>query len=610
MKHVKTILALLLCLCMLPLNALAYTVEPGGTHPATQYTPAQSGLYAVTVTKDGKTLSPLPAKEDSKTIYDPAVTVSATSADGAAQQVDYNVFYLVKGTRYAVQLQSAEGFDDSGEWTVSVAPVACTELTAGEAVEGEWFTFTPAESGSYDVTGTPVPVFVEAMTAGSVSGDWDGYALDKEICRLAMELDYLRSLKTAMAGRAEALDQAEDTYNKALAKLDNYNKLFDLTEQAGISEAASGTIAKKQIVYTALVAALKRGDSDFALSLFEHLNLPTIDKSVLDELPANVTDLPNFLTERIQSNEGLVGEAKARYEEQKAQQEADQARYDAGIAANPQLAALVDDKTVETASVRQQVQTDADALLSGAAALAASEGMELKAAQWLNTEDDVLTVAMTAGTTYVLHALSNLPAAVGVVKTGEEPPAPVVDKTALQKAIADAEAVDTAKYTDDTVAAMTAALDLAKAVNANADATQADVNAAARNLNDAVKALKEKDVTPPTVDKTALQKAISDAEAVDTSKYTDDSVDAMNAALDAAKAANEDPDATQAVVDAAAASLNAAVKDLKAKPVDKTALQAAIDQADALDRSKYTDESYAAVGTALKIGRASCRERV
>ena len=491
MKHVKTILALLLCLCMLPLNALAYTVEPGGTHPATQYTPAQSGLYAVTVTKDGETRSPLPAKEGGKAIYDPAVTVSATSADGAAQQVDYNVFYLVKGTSYSVQLKSTEGYDDSGEWTVSVAPVTCTELTAGEAVEGEWFTFTPAESGSYDVTGTPVPVFVEAMTAGSVSGDWDGYALDKEICRLAMELDYLRSLKTAMAGRAEALDQAEDTYNKALAKLDNYNKLFDLTEQAGIGEAASGTIAKKQIVYDALKAALNRGDSSievtvpFIGTLLDKLNLPTIDKSVLDELPANVTDLPNFLTERIQSNEGLVGEAKARYEEQKAQQDADQARYDAGIAANPQLAALIDDKTVETASVRQQVQTDADAILSGAAALAASEGMELKAAQWLNTEDDVLTVPMTAGTTYVLHALSNLPAAVGVVKTGEEPPAPVVDKTELQKAISDAEAVDTAKYTDDTVAAMNAALDTAKAVNANADATQADVNAAAKNLNDA-----------------------------------------------------------------------------------------------------------------------------
>ena len=78
----------------------------------------------------------------------------------------------------------------------------------------------------------------------------------------------------------------------------------------------------------------------------------------------------------------------------------------------------------------------------------------------------------------------------------------------------------------------------------------------------------------------------------------------MTAALDAAKAANEDPDATQAVVDAAAASLNAAVKDLKTKPVDKTALQAAIDQADALDRSKYTDESYAAVGTALITAKA------
>ena len=31
MKTAKTVLALLLCLCMLPFSALAYTGEPGGT---------------------------------------------------------------------------------------------------------------------------------------------------------------------------------------------------------------------------------------------------------------------------------------------------------------------------------------------------------------------------------------------------------------------------------------------------------------------------------------------------------------------------------------------------------------------------------------------------
>ena len=63
MKHLKTVLALLLCLCMLPVSAFAYTVDPAGSaHQTTTFTPPESGLYAVTAQKDGKVLSPLPAK--------------------------------------------------------------------------------------------------------------------------------------------------------------------------------------------------------------------------------------------------------------------------------------------------------------------------------------------------------------------------------------------------------------------------------------------------------------------------------------------------------------------------------------------------------------------
>ena len=692
MKHAKMILALLLCLCMLPLSALAYTVEPGGAHAAVSYTPAQSGLYAVSVTKDGQTLAPLPAKTDGGAIYDPAVTVSVTTGGAAAQQVDYNVFYLVKGTAYTVQLQSAEGYDDSGEWSVAVEavePLALT-LNADTLVEGEWFSFTPAEDGSYVIAAAPAPVFVEVLTEGTPSGDWDGYALDKEICRVGMELDYLRSLKAAIAGRQEALDQAEQTYQKALDKLENYNSLIDLADKTGIGSEGSNLFGKKQAVYDALKAALKRGDSSFSFNipfigdLFPSLNLPEIDPAVIDEMPEKVTDFPNWLSSRLQSQEGLVGEAKARYEEQKAEQEADQARYDAGIAANPQLEPLIQDTGSETATLRQKVQTDADAIMDGAAALAAAEGMRLVAAQWQNDGDEAMTVALTAGTTYIIHTLSNLETSAAVTDgtvTPDDPDPTAVDKTVLDKAIRDAKKVNTDKYTEETVAAMNEALTAAEAVQADPDATQAEVNSAAKALNDAVKALKEKEDPPaevdksalndaiaraeaidrdkytdsslnaldlalaaakrvadssiatqrlvdttaealetalnglqekevtPAVDKTALQQAIAAAEGMDKSKYTDDSVAAVNSALDAAKQVNADADATQAEVDSAAKALNDALKALKEKEVtpavDKTALQAAVDRANAVDTSKYTDDSVAAMQRALETANAA-----
>ena len=689
MKHFKTILALLLCLCMLPLSAFAYTVDQaGGTHTATVYTPSESGLYAVTVTKGGETLSPLPAKA---AVYEPAMTVSVKSGGVDAQAVDYNVFWLEKGKSYTVQLQNVSDgtYDDSGEWNVSVAPVKPQALTLNTdtLLEGEWFTFTPETDGSFTFAAAPAPVFVEVMTVGAVSGDWATYALDKEKCRVGMELDYLRSLKAAIDLRTEEITLAEHTYEKALDKLDNYNSMIDLADKTGIGSEGSNLFGKKQAVYDALKAALRRGDSSFSFNipfigdLFPALDLPTIDPEIIDEMPANVTDLPDWLSARLQSSEGAVGEAKQKVDDLRAEQAADQARYDAGIAANPQLAGLVDNTSVETASLRQQVKTDADAIMAGASALAAGDGLQLVAAQWLNTGDSGMAVDLKAGTTYIIHALTNLDASVSVTDgtvTPVDPPVQTVDKKALDKAISDAKKVDADKYTEESVAAMNETLAEAETVQANPDATQAEVDAAAKKLNDAVQALVPKEETQEvdktalqaaidranalksedytdasfaavtlalatatlvnlnplasqdrvdevtaalndaidalvekpaeTVDKTALQQAISDAEKVDTTKYTEDSVAAMNSALDSAKGVNNDPDATQEAVDNAATALNNAIQALKEKEVtptvDKTALQEAINRAEAIDTSKYTDESVAALQQALTAAKA------
>ena len=71
-----------------------------------------------------------------------------------------------------------------------------------------------------------------------------------------------------------------------------------------------------------------------------------------------------------------------------------------------------------------------------------------------------------------------------------------VNYTSLDTAIADGEAVDTTKYTEDSVKVLTDAIAAAKAVKENAAATQDDVDAAAKAITDAIAALEEAPVEP------------------------------------------------------------------------------------------------------------------
>ena len=243
--------------------------------------------------------------------------------------------------------------------------------------------------------------------------------------------------------------------------------------------------------------------------------------------------------------------------------------------------------------------------MSSASALAAggAEGLALQKAAWLTEADDALTATLKAGTVYTVHILSGDPAAVRV--TNDPEANPVVDKSKLEQAITDARANDTTLYTDESVAALRAALADAEAVLADPGATQAEVDAAAKAVNDAVSALERIEDDPPAVDKSALEKAIADAKAVEAGLYTEDTVAAMQEALGKAEDVQKNDAATQAEVDAAAKALNAAIKALKEKPaeVDKTALNEAIKKAEAIERDKYTDNSLRVLDAALNAAK-------
>ena len=161
------------------------------------------------------------------------------------------------------------------------------------------------------------------------------------------------------------------------------------------------------------------------------------------------------------------------------------------------------------------------------------------------------------------------------------------DYSALKDAIADANEKVEADYTTNTWTAFAEALTAANAVNKNALSTQAEIDAAADALTDAIDAL-----AANPVDKTALAASITAAEALKQADYVSTSWTTLAAPLAAAKAANESTEVTQSDVNAAKAALDAAVAAL-VKRGDKTELKALIEEYKALKETDWNGNTTA-----------------
>ena len=135
-----------------------------------------------------------------------------------------------------------------------------------------------------------------------------------------------------------------------------------------------------------------------------------------------------------------------------------------------------------------------------------------------------------------------------------------VTKDALKEAIADAKALKETDYTKESWKAVADAVKAAEAVIAREDATQLEVNKAEETLDKAVKALKE----VVKVDKSKLDAAVkAEKPAEDVDKYTKETWDAYQKALEAAKKVLADEKADQEAVDEAEKALTDAEAALK-----------------------------------------------
>lgn len=181
-----------------------------------------------------------------------------------------------------------------------------------------------------------------------------------------------------------------------------------------------------------------------------------------------------------------------------------------------------------------------------------------------------------------------------------------VDMSALQQLIENWQAIDASKYTQESVQVLMAALEKAQNMLANGASTQAEVDNMVKELQDAVTGLVP--VETPAADKSALQELFDTAQAIDPALYTEESIAALQEAMNEAFSVLSDQDAAQETVDAAVQALQSAIDGLVLvgddPQINMAALQQLTDQAKAIDRTLYTEDSLAALDSVLAQAEA------
>ncbi len=169
---------------------------------------------------------------------------------------------------------------------------------------------------------------------------------------------------------------------------------------------------------------------------------------------------------------------------------------------------------------------------------------------------------------------------------------------ALQEAVDKAKAIlddgPEYKYTASQIEALQAAYDAAKAILDDLESVtdRGTITNAASNLNTFIDRLEEVDKEKMLSD---LQKLIESAEALDSESYTADSYQALTDAIEAAKSVTVDSKVSdlEEASDNLTSAVNGLKKDTDAIQAAKDELSKAVEEAEAIDSSKYTEDSYA-----------------
>ena len=156
-----------------------------------------------------------------------------------------------------------------------------------------------------------------------------------------------------------------------------------------------------------------------------------------------------------------------------------------------------------------------------------------------------------------------------------------VDKTDLNKTIADAKSKTKEHYSDTSWANLQNVLAEAEKVTNNPAAKQSEVDHINEKLKTAIAGL--------NTDKTELEKQLADAKSKAASDFSPETWSTLEEAKRAAQEVEDNATATQAQIDEAAKNLKAAIAALN---VDKTKLQVQIKNADTKQETDYSPKTW------------------
>lgn len=206
--------------------------------------------------------------------------------------------------------------------------------------------------------------------------------------------------------------------------------------------------------------------------------------------------------------------------------------------------------------------------------------------------------------TAVDNAASNLNTAVQALVEKAASPAGI-DKASVETVIQKANYLRPSDYTGASWSKVSAALAEAEVLNESTDETQAQIDAAAEALKNAIAGLVKNTAAPAGINKDALRDVIDGIANKNEREYTKESWASLQTALKAATDLNESTSATQADIDAAVTGLNSAVTALAS--LDRTALKTAIDNAEKKLEGKlekdYTADSWKALTEAIDAAK-------
>ncbi|PTJ96109.1 FIVAR domain-containing protein [Staphylococcus simulans] len=411
----------------------------------------------------------------------------------------------------------------------------------------------------------------------------------------------------------QEVTDATKAINDAIAAKEHQDALDELNKAIDAAKAVNKDDFKPNTVKP-LEDAVKAGETAKADATKTPQELKDAAKAITDaqkalEAKANKDELNKVITtaegltlDPADKEDKAVQDALAKAKEVQADPNASQDAVDA------EKAALEDAINAKNAQDAKEAQAAADAKQAALDALKA----ELEKAKAINKDEYTpnsvkpLTDAETTGQAIVDapdgKTTEEIEAATQALKDAQVGLVAKADKAELDKAINNAEGL-TLDPTDKEDKAVQDALEKAKAVQANPNATQDEVNAAKDALNKAIEAktVQDKaDKVNAALD--ALKAELEKAKAINKDDYTPNSVKPLTDAEAAGQAIVDAPTgktveeiekATQALKDAQAGLIQKA---------DKSELQNAIDKANAIDKLEATDKEDKAILDAVAAG--------